>query len=326
MILTVLLMLERTNAQPTLTAATNNPTAGQIFTQHQTFYEAPGAAGANITWDFSGILTLQSITNTFLTTSATPYASTFPTANLASNVDDGSTPYFAYYLVNSNNFSIAGMYIPSMAIAIPYSDVENLLQYPITYNTSYTDNFACTLTGNDRHGHVDVVADGYGTLIMPYGTVTNVLRVKASETYADYISGVPVANYTSINYYWYKPGIHNNILQISTLNMNGNLYNQYGLYIDGTNVGINESTLGQSNFSCYPIPATNKITIEIQQQKHVNESTITICNINGEEIIKQQISLTSNKSEIDISALSSGVYFVKLVTDKTVEIKKIIKQ
>ncbi len=326
MILTVLFIQVRTNAQPNLTAATNNPTAGQIFTQHQTAYTAAGAAGANVTWNFSTLSSTLTITNSFSLPSATPYASSFPTANLASLISDGvSSPYYSYYIANTNYFAVDGLYIPNGSIAVPYSDAENLLQYPMTYNTSYTDNFACTIMGYDRHGQVSVIADGYGTLIMPYGTVTNVLRVKASETYADYMSGVAVTNYTSVNYYWYKAGIHNNLFQLSTLNANGSLYQQYGMYIDGTHVGINENPNKQSGFDCYPNPAKDKITIEIPVLKSNNESYFTICNINGEEVIKDKIS-QSGKSEIDISTLSSGLYFVKLITDNNVEIKKIIKQ
>jgi len=219
-----------------------------------------------------------------------------------------------------------GMYIPNGGIDIPYSDAENLLQYPVTYNTSYTDNFACTIMGYDRHGSVSVVADGYGTLIMPYGTVTNVLRVKASETYADYMSGVAVTNYTSVNYYWYKVGIRNNLFQLSTLNSNGSLYQQYGLYIDGTHVGINEISDKQSSFDCYPNPATDIITMELLQTSTSNKNNIIVSDLSGKELIKQELNQFSNKTEIDISSLSSGIYFMKLLCDDKVEIKKIVKK
>ncbi|MDD5570646.1 MAG: T9SS type A sorting domain-containing protein [Bacteroidales bacterium] len=72
----------------------------------------------------------------------------------------------------------------------------------------------------------------------------------------------------------------------------------------------------------YPNPATNKITIELPQP--AKESTLIICSINGQELIKQQA--TSCRLQVDISNLPSGIYFVKVVNDKTVEVKKIIKE
>jgi len=108
----VLLISGRIIAQPTLTAATNNPIATDVFTQHQTAYTAPGAAGANVTWNFSTLTSTYAVTNTFSLPSATPYASTFPTANLASLISDGGTsPYYSYYIVNSNVFSIDGWHV-----------------------------------------------------------------------------------------------------------------------------------------------------------------------------------------------------------------------
>ncbi|MEI6820965.1 MAG: hypothetical protein WCL51_03460 [Bacteroidota bacterium] len=64
------------------------------------------------------------------------------------------------------------------------------------------------------------------------------------------------------NYYWCKPGVHNCILQLSTLIVNGSFYQQYGMYIDCSNIGINKNTDKQNDIICYPIPAKENLTIE----------------------------------------------------------------
>ena len=76
------------------------------------------------------------------------------------------------------------------------------------------------------------------------------------------------------------------------------------------------------NIYIYPIPAFEKISVEISPM--IKESMLTIYNISGQELIKQQIK--NNKTEIDISNLTRGIYFVKLITGKTVEVRKIIKE
>ena len=77
-----------------------------------------------------------------------------------------------------------------------------------------------------------------------------------------------------------------------------------------------------SEIHIYPNPANNKLTIETPQL--TKESTLTILNLNGQELIRQQVK--DSKTQIDISNLASGIYFVKLITDMTVEVRKIIKE
>lgn len=89
---------------------------------------------------------------------------------------------------------------------------------------------------------------------------------------------------------------------------------------DSVFVGINEPQ--ESKLSLNPNPATDKITIEISELPI--KSQISILNLNAQEILTRQI--TEPKTQLDISNLPSGVYFVQLTGDRTVEMGKIIKQ
>jgi hypothetical protein len=88
---------------------------------------------------------------------------------------------------------------------------------------------------------------------------------------------------------------------------------------DSVSVGINE--LQQSKFKLYPNPATDKITVETSEV--TQESYLAILNFEGEQLMTSQI--TQPKTEVDISSLPRGVYFVRLTNDRTVEIGKFIK-
>lgn len=72
----------------------------------------------------------------------------------------------------------------------------------------------------------------------------------------------------------------------------------------------------------YPNPASDQLTIETKQISE--EMVLSICNVNGQEQIREQIN--DRKIQVDISNLTSGIYVVKLITDKTIEVKKIIKE
>ncbi len=91
--------------------------------------------------------------------------------------------------------------------------------------------------------------------------------------------------------------------------------------INGGALGLNEVN-SESQINIFPNPAADKITIE---NKMLNKETIlTISNINGQELMRQQI--IGKDTQVDISNLNSGVYFFKLITDKIVEVGKIIKE
>jgi hypothetical protein len=89
---------------------------------------------------------------------------------------------------------------------------------------------------------------------------------------------------------------------------------------DSAFVGINEPQ--ESRLSIFPNPATVRIMVEkLSSNKECN---LVLVNLTGQELITRR--LTEPKTVIDISTLPSGVYFVRLTNDKTVEVGKIIKQ
>ena len=90
---------------------------------------------------------------------------------------------------------------------------------------------------------------------------------------------------------------------------------------NGGTAWVKEKSKGE-DFKIYPTPANGAITIEINNL--TKENTLTILNISGQELIRQQIK--ESKTQLDINNLTSGVYFLKLITDKTVEVRKIIKE
>jgi hypothetical protein len=93
-------------------------------------------------------------------------------------------------------------------------------------------------------------------------------------------------------------------------------------YYFHTVLGINELKPQGRNITVYPNPATDKITIESSANQ--TKSQLTILNLNGQQVFTCQIS--EPKTQIDITNLPSGVYFVRLTNDKTVEVGKFIKQ
>jgi photosystem II stability/assembly factor-like uncharacterized protein len=100
---------------------------------------------------------------------------------------------------------------------------------------------------------------------------------------------------------------------------------QNGMILKTTNgggTGTNEIPVSSKLLKIYPNPAIDKIIIETSGVSQ--ESNLAIVNTQGQELILRQ--MTEPKTQIDISNLPSGVYFVRVTNDKTVEVGKFVKE
>jgi len=86
-------------------------------------------------------------------------------------------------------------------------------------------------------------------------------------------------------------------------------------------VSISEFTM-QEELMIYPNPASSSITVETSISSSQNTYLI-ISNTGGQQLITQPI--TEPKTEIDISKLPAGIYFVKVWDDDRMVVKKVIK-
>lgn len=86
-------------------------------------------------------------------------------------------------------------------------------------------------------------------------------------------------------------------------------------------IGIEERT-GTMDVQIFPNPATDKISISLEKVMDVD---ISICNLEGKEIITYPIKGKSN-FEFSIMDLEAGVYFVKILSKEGFKIEKLIKQ
>ncbi len=83
-------------------------------------------------------------------------------------------------------------------------------------------------------------------------------------------------------------------------------------YICKTNVGIGEIKNKKLDWSVFPNPANDFLSVKINNNEAIQYS-ISIIDLTGKELLSQRL----NNEAIYISSLTSGMYFVKLLDSKT---------
>lgn len=91
---------------------------------------------------------------------------------------------------------------------------------------------------------------------------------------------------------------------------------------DTTFVGVDNHKVKNKNITIYPNPASDKVTVEFTGA--FKETNLVLVDIEGQQLLTRQI--TELKTQIDISSLPRGVYFVRLTNDSTVEVGKFVKE
>jgi hypothetical protein len=299
--------------QPILTASNTNFNIGDAFHYHAALYtSSPGSAGANQTWNFSTLGTGLAMTDSIVQPYTTTYGSSYPSANKSFTYSS----YFYYYFTNNDSIIYHGGEGGSWSIT--FSDPQKILSYPFSYDSTFVDtysglsNSAGTLTTNV--GTITVTGDGYGTLQLPYGNITNVLRVKTVKDQANTTSG-NTTYVTLTSYQWYLPGIHRPVL---SLTYNSGTYST--MYISQSDfVGIENIREYINDISFYPNPAIDNLTIETPAQ-----AIIEILNTEGQ--ILKSFNTNDKTTTIDISGLTSGMYFVKAKMENGFVVKKFMKE
>lgn len=317
-------------AQPVLNSNDVSPVAGDVFIFHTFNYMDPGSGGANQTWDFSMISSTGTDTTDVKNAGSSPNASSFPSATLFTKSRGGADEGF--WSVSGSAFSFHGLTTPNPSnIVMVYNNPQDYLHYPFQHLNSFTDNFSSTYTVSGftiyRKGTTVVTADGYGSVKLPYGTLQNVLRVKAISNFSDSTTG-NVNQYIDTTVYWYKPLVHSAVLKMQSLTTVGFNTTYTAGYLDQISVGFEEIQSKQLNLDLYPNPTTNNAVVQFNLTS-TQAVYINVYDNAGRLVLKQAESAMPggrNTIHLPTSGLSNGVYMVEFITDNSTVVKKLIKQ
>jgi len=105
----------------------------------------------------------------------------------------------------------------------------------------------------------------------------------------------------------------------------GNQLGGVTLYVSTNPVSTNFPKDLVSSISLFPNPSDNTVTIKVEA-RDIDMKSLNVCNIIGQEVLNKS-NIHSTVTSLNISSLSNGVYFCKIILNTNQEIvKKIIVQ
>jgi hypothetical protein len=275
----------------TITGSQINPVAGESHTVIQSNWISPGSSGAGQTWNLSAM-------NNNSTQTVTNSVSTVAGANIRQVWSTGVTMD-----LNVDNTKFEVVRQEAQGVGIPFSNPWIYYGFPMSLNTTGTDDFAASFTAQgttfQRTGSSTWLVDGSGTLITPSGTFTDVLRIKLTSNYTDETAVIDL-EYDFEAYFWVKAGYTQPLAQVeeTTSTLGGGTA---GFYLNPSPSGVSIET-NEVSFNIFPNPAVNVLNI-MSSQSHAFQ-TLEIMDLNGRTIGQ------TSENNIDVSQLETGVYFI----------------
>jgi hypothetical protein len=281
----------------------------------------PGAAGANVVWNFVAQSTYTNLSQTY--TAATPPATFAPGSDVVIGADNTTQ---TFYSATTGSQSLQGVkfQVSGQAATAVFTVPAVTMIYPANLNVSDSRTVAGTLTsplGNPTFtGNSTMNADGTGTLMLSgNATFTNVLRVMTTQTLNFTILGSP-GSIKQVIYDYYDISVTKAPL-FSIISRTIDIMSQVTPLTSvlrnkaavGTTTTPNPTTTVNNasaapEINLFPNPASAVINISAGSDFN---GVVHIFDLTGKNVAKAII--TGGNAAVNISSLSNGLYLYNVI-------------
>jgi hypothetical protein len=311
------------NAQTITSAnfATNLTATSNIVVDNTSSFNVglTSITGNGVTWDASA-LTINGaypvIHLSYFDPITTPNGVLFPTANYV-NYDPALTAIVSYEYshLNADSMVSVGTYSPSTAHEI-FQDPDKFMVFPFSLSNSFVDSYAktnysdATTISSYQTGTRTVSYTGYGNLILPQGTFTNVALISEVRT-----NSLGPDSYV---YTWYDVSNGKSLLRYSS--NNGSVLVAHSQ----DPVASVNNNLMSSSVLLYPNPASTSFNI-ISSDKILSHN-LELIDLTGKKVKSNHQLIGDSKIEFSLVTIEPGIYFVKgLINNKNINMSLTIK-
>lgn len=312
---------------PVLTAENYTPEIGERWeAEYITNFGSfdPGPAGENQSWDFSDLgqngsfaleMDIQAVEDS-------PANENFPQSTFVWHFS--TFEIYNYYYADQDSLVLYGGTSVTGAefdILTVYTDPQDAFKFPMEYgyNTTYFGAYETTVFGNittmdERSGTVDI--DAYGTIITPYGTFENVLRMVIQDQ---------TSFLESTQYAWVQPGSFIPVL-VYEFDSDGGASIYYAKKIEDDNpTATQDFVLKDAQLSVFEA-STQQLSFLFQTKTTVESVNFQLSHTNGQlisQLNNQQMQSQTQGFELRLPHVSPGVYVLSAQTDAGIISQKV---
>ena len=321
-----------------------------------------GNSGMSQNWDFSGLQVSYTDTLLFISPVGTQNANLYNNVNLCMD-DKGSITYFNkssaglyMYGVSDTVFNSPALYLPlPLTYGLTISDgpivvIENIITGVLLSTAILPATVGVWTNGLANRADTaliqvtnttDFEVDGSGTITIPLGTydvlrlktiqnTSSVLNVYCSDTVSGmgaWINNIPfssipiLAGFSNdeqeIKYQWITNDASIKFLLVDiVVDSLDNIINGVSFQAIPSSSSVAELSL--NTFDVYPVPAADKLIIESKSNDLVD---LTLLDVMGKLVFSDKFTGTT---QIDLTQISKGIYYINLKTSEGELTKKII--
>lgn len=295
-----------------------------------------GADGAQQTWDFSQLPTIEQSAHwggNVVDPATLDDFDLYNGANIAMVMNDGVIRYW-----NSDEQELAAMGQGGDQDLLHLTNSNKLLEFPFTLGSTFSDEASGTLYSTCRTYEWQSTSEtqgvGYGTLLLPSGTFENVLKVRrisfTSKTETEH--GFEREN-NIVEHYWFQPGTPGPLFYMRSWSNNGCPGSNEGIeafYTVNQNVstGTQSFEINELSLSVFPNPATDKTHLNVRTEATIT-GEIWISDMLGQSVVTVNEPAKIENSRlynIDLSGLQPGMYVLNLRAEGVHKTQKLIVQ
>lgn len=296
------------NAQTITSAnfATNLTATSNIVVDNTSSFNVglTSITGNGVTWDASA-LTINGaypvIHLSYFDPTTTPNGALFPTANYV-NYDPALTAVVSYEYshINTDSMVSVGTYSPNTAHEI-FQDPDKFMVFPFSLTNTFVDSYAktnysdATTISSYQSGTRTVSYVGYGNLILPQGTFSNVALISELRT-----NNLGPDSYV---YTWYDVSNGKSLLRYSS-----NSGSILVAHSQDPVASINDISI-PTTILLFPNPAST--TFNISSSDAINSFELALYDMTGKKVIAENQLNGDSVIEFSLANINPGVYFVK---------------
>lgn len=315
-----LMFLTQAFAQPQFTSSNcfqvgDNSTLG-FSVYLQPFENIVSQRSITYTWDFSGENWVNPSTPYLFQPASQSIHGTFTSSeiNEYSNISFARDLFFSYS-ANKDTLFYDGFYSGSTYLSRPHFPY---LTFPLNINDSvfsYVKQYANPNQPTNATGSVSRywVYDGFGDVTLPYGSTTNLFRIRTKQVDSVYVTST--AN-VSEELIWFRQADGIPVLRFVK---NGSGVSAYHTST-AISTGISDSKENSSSIGVFPNPFSD--FLQIDNQSGMEIKSVRIYNAIGSVVYSSDNSFNT----INTTELNSGIYFIEFMTDNATSFRqRIIK-